>query len=331
MTEEAVLSVPCLSLALPAWLALMWDILRLSAGTILLWGVVFAVLGMLATVGAFLGLRAVGGYRWGWRHAKWFRLAVLVLMLVILPPLFGVAGALHGAYWVAARILTESDAANDLYAKVGGVGADVIAAAYVLGPQLTAAAGSLDVSTVSLGELSGFRSGRWEISVPELRVRLAGTSGDALESLTARLETEAREQFPVLKQGLGDWVLTTSLDRIVLPAVEEAAGRKAGDSGLPAAGGALLDGFASAARLDGHPDTIGRRDLASHLVRRWIVGPLLLRPLRSAILGRQTIVWGLVGLVVLLPVVFFQAAHAVWWAVSRGAEPVERATGGGDA
>lgn len=318
-------------LAVPAWLTLTWDILRFSAATVLFWAIAFAALGVCAAVGAFFALRAIKGYRWGWRHARWFRLATLVVMLITLPPLFGVAGVLQGAYSVAVGVLTESGAANDLYAAVGGVGADVIAAVYVVGPQLGDAAGRLDLDGITLDELDGFRSGQWEIRVRELAAGVSGTSDEVLESLAARVSREARGRFPALNRGLGDWVLTTSLDGIILPMLKGAANRKASAVGVPTASGALLEGMAEAARRHGDPETIGRRDLSSHLVRRWIVGPLLLRPLRSVILGKQLVVWGVVGLVILLPVVFFQVAHAIWLALSRGKPPAECVTNGGDA
>jgi hypothetical protein len=323
--------MPGLCFAMPAWVTLTWDIARYSVVTVLLWGLGSATLGVLAAAGVFFGLRAIKGYRWGWRHARWFRLATLALTLLALPPLFAIAGALQGTYTVADRILTESDAAHDLYALVGGVGADVVATVYVLGPQLSDAAGDFDLDAVTLGELEGFRSGQWEICVPELATRLAGTSDDVLESVAARAGAEARGRFPALNRGLGSWVLTTSLDRIVVPALKDAAHRKTRGLGVPAVTGALLKGMADAARRSGPPDTIGRRDLSSHLVRRWIVGPLLLRPLRGFILAKQMIVWGAVGLVVLLPVVFFQAAHAIRRAVARGRTPAGPTTSGGTA
>lgn len=307
-----------LCLAVPSWLTLVWDIARFSVARVLLCGFAFAALGLIAAVGAFFALRALKGYQWGWRHATWFRLVTLILMLIILPPLFGIAGALQGAYAVADRVLTESRTANDLYAVVGAVGADIIAAVYVVSPQLSDAAGSLDLDAIALDELDGFRSGRWEIRVPELAARLAGTSDDVLESVAARVAAEARGRFPVLNRGLGDWVCTTSLDRVILPVLKGAANRKTNDAGIPAVSGPFLEGLADAARRHGPPETIGRRDLSSHLVCHWIVGPLLLQPLRVLIRGKQLIVWGIVGLVVLLPVVFFQVAHAIWRAVSRG-------------
>jgi hypothetical protein len=301
---------PCL--AAPVWLTLTWDILRFSVGTVLLWGLWFAALGLLAAVGVFFALRALKGYRWGWRHATWFRVATLTLMLIALPPLFGIAGALEGAYTAVERALTETDTASDLYLIVGGVGADVIAAVYVLGPQLSEAAGSLDAGAITLDELDGFRSGQWEIRVPELAARLAGTSDDVLESIAARLRSEAEGRFPALNRGLGSWVLTTSLDRIILPALKDAAGRQSRRVGIPTVSGVLLDGLADAARRDGPPETIGRRELSNHLVCHWLVGPLLLRPLKAFVRVKQLIVWAVVGLVILLPVVFFQVAHLIW-------------------
>jgi hypothetical protein len=301
----------------PPWLTLTWDIIRFSAATIILWGLLFALLGVFAAVGVFFTLRAVKGYRWGWRHARWFRLATLTLMLVALPPLFGVAGALQGAYTAACRILTESGAFSDVYAAVGSVGADVIAAVYVVSPQLSGAVGSLDLDAITLGELETFREGRWEISVPELAARLAGTDDEVLESVVARVSAEARERCPALDGGLGNWVLTTSLHRILLPALKNAARSKVTAAAIPAASGALLEGLADAASSHGSPDTIGRRDLSSHLVRRWIVGPLLLHPFRSLIRGKQLLICGVIGLVLVLPVAFFQVSHAIW-----------RATGG---
>jgi hypothetical protein len=312
--------MPGLCLAVPSWLALTWDILRFSLATVLLWSLVFAGLGLVAAVAGFFALRAASGYRWGWRHARWFRLATLVLMVVVLPPLFGLAGALQGMYTAADRVLTESEAANGLYAAVGSVGADAIAAVYVIGPELSEAAGSLKLGAIALDELEGFRSGQWEIRVPELVARLAGTSDEVLESIAARAASEARGRFPALNRGFGSWFLTTSLDRIILPLLKETAHRKSGDIGIPAVSGPLLEGMAEAASRREPRDTIGRRELSSHLVRRWIVGPLLLQPLRASIRPRQVIVWGIIGLVVLLPVVFFQVAHLIWLAVSRRRE-----------
>ncbi len=62
---------------------------------------------------------------------------------------------------------------------------------------------------------------------------------------------------------------------------------------------------------------IGRRELSEHLVLNWIIGPFLLVPFRELIRGKQMALWMIAGVVLVLPVVFFQAAHAIWRARRR--------------
>jgi len=300
----------------PLWLRLPWDVLRFSVVTILFWALLFAALGTAAAVGLFLAVRAMRGYQWGWRHAKWFRLAVLILMIIAFPLLFAVAGALQGAYVAADRILTDADSVKDVYAAVGSVGADVIGAVYVLSPQVRDAAGTFKLDAFSMDELAAFRRGEWEISVPELARRLATTDDEMLDSIARRLSAEARGRIPLLDRGLGRWVLTTTLEDVVVPALKKSARRHVDRTGAPKVSGSLLTALADEAARRGPPETISRRDISSHMVRHWIVGPVLLNPLRALIRGKQMIVlWG-IGIVLLLPVVFFQIAHAIWRAVS---------------
>lgn len=303
--------------AAPQWLTMTWGIIRVCLGAVIVWTLLFGVLGLLAAFGVFFLLRAMRGYQWGWPPAKWFRLFTLILMILALPVLFGMIGALQGAYFAAEKVLTECKPVKELYTVVGSVAADAIAAVYIVTPQLSNTVTDLDVQAISFAELETFRSEQWEISVPDLAYRLANTGDEVLQSAVDRVSSEARERIHALDSGLGSWMLTTSLNRVLVPVLQNAVAQEVDSSGIPAVRGALLQGLADVAEEQEPPETIGRSDLSEHLVLNWIVGPFLLHPFRMLIRGKQLVLWGIVGIVIVVPVIFFQVAHAIWRARAK--------------
>lgn len=91
---------------------LLWDHgLWALLGT-LFWGALFAALGIVATVGAWLALRQRGWLDYGVAWDRWQRIAVLVVSIVVGAGLLGTAGLFFGAERAVVAVIAQENVAT---------------------------------------------------------------------------------------------------------------------------------------------------------------------------------------------------------------------------
>ena len=101
------------------------------------WTVLGGLSGLLVAVGLFFGLRAIGGFRWEWRHAKWFRVLTLLWLLLAIPFCTGTVGFFEGM-WRGTRIVLErSHLGTDVFPKIGNAASLSMAYLHLLVPRMT--------------------------------------------------------------------------------------------------------------------------------------------------------------------------------------------------
>lgn len=282
------------------------DILREAArtqivsafGEILKWTVLGFLSGAILAVGGYFLIRALGGYRWQWRHAVWFRRLTLVLLLSVCPLLLGQAGCAQGQLNGAEVVLRDSQVGKDLLPKAGEFGADLLIVIDWF--TLTSELGVL-IPALPEAELTQFRKGESKLDVVALIRRIDRLTEGASEKLVRLLKDEALKRNPQWKGATGekvlDWLLPKLADRLL-----EKKRSKVVEGLRPF----LQDLEAEAAiQLD---SKMSRAQVSAFLVDRVMV-PTLLSPVRSIVRGVQKVALIVVGLVLLLPVVFFRSAE----------------------
>jgi hypothetical protein len=298
----------------PGPVAILGGVIRESFLTFLRVGfvtvVIFAFLGLGLAIGGFFLIRRLGGYRWDWAAAKWFRLATLILMVLALPFLATVFGFYEGLYRGAERALTTGRISTEVYPKVGGAGAEIVAGVYLIARQHPNVDRPLSAIEIPMADIERFRSGSWELDVNDLEAQLGRLDAALLERMVAPLKAYAQEQYPSLRSGIGERFLDLAVDGVLRGSAQVAIRSKARLSGLRGPARGFLDDMRRQAALSGARQTMTHAQLSSCVVEALLVRPLL-HAARLLARAHQLLVTLLAAVVMGMPVAFFRTAHAI--------------------
>lgn len=281
--------------------------------------VIGGVAGLVVGLVAFFALRALGGYRWEWRHAGWLRGLTGLLMALGGAAAGATAGAAQGALVGVEVVLREGQLATKVFPVVGDAGADLLLTLDAVGPKLDPAHPAAAL-VLPEAELAAFREGKARLDVARLRERLGrvgASSGEAVASLVA--EQTLGRAGPTWRGGGSEKLLRWVLGGLVQVAVDDVVAPGAVKK-VP--GGAvlrdLLAGLPDAAKAGGDPCLISRADLSAHCVQRGVV-PLCLLPAKALAREAQLVALGSWLLGALLVVALFRLAE--WLRSRRAAAP----------
>lgn len=272
-----------------------------------IWGAVGAVLGLVIGLLAFYGLGTAGAYRWGWKHAQWFRAAVCVSMVAVCLVSFAVIGTAQGFYRGCHHFLYKGKIATSVLPAVGDAAASCIAFLYLKteSPSETQATEESDWKRVQ-----AFRNNEWELDVPQL---LQGV-GSLSESITAQaisiIQNDVFERWPSWKGGKLESFLDTQLRGIVRGIVTIEVRKKIDEDVKKHLGFKLIQGLEAEAAKRGDPRTLGYAELTEFLVEQAII-PALLLPVRQFVRSLQFQLFLAVLAVLFLPPPCFLLAESI--------------------
>lgn len=224
-----------------------------------LWTVGLGFAGVPAAVLVFLGVRGARGYRSASRHARAWRGATLLLMLLALPALSGAIGFFEGLYRGAERALRGERMAREVYPWVGQLGADAVGLAYFAYRDRTLDAGALRA------DLEAFRAGRSAVETSALAEAVGQLGPGAIDHAVEPALREARARYPSLGRGIGGALARFAVYRLGDALRAWSSGRLE-RWGLAAPGRWLGDTVRAAASRSGDPSTLSHAELAAELV-----------------------------------------------------------------
>jgi len=285
------------------------------------WTVLGAVLGLIVALAAFFGLRALGAYRWEWKHARWMRVLTLVTMLALCTLFAGTIGFFHGVWRGTDVVLHKSQLATEVFPRIGEVAADVMAIVHLYGTDLTEPE-SVASNGFAKAEIEAFRAGAGELDVPEFLRRLDGITDKTMQQVIDEAKQRALGKFPQWKGRAGERILNWFLDMfgkaLVKKTVQDQLGKRKWFKLLQAA----LDGLPAEAARAGSVNTIARNELSAYFVREALI-PSIQLPIRAFVRSQQITVLVLALLTIAVPPMCFRVAEMVR---SRG---VARSTAAG--
>lgn len=240
------------------------------------WTVLGGVLGLVAAILALVAFRKLGWYRSGWRFERWVRWPVWILSVISCVGLVATAGFLIGVIRGSEHVLLNSQLATKVFPLVSDALADGVAGVQVYLSNTNAAARTNMNITA---QIETFRRGEWEVNVPELHRQLDQLQAGAVSNLVAEAETRLVASSPQLQSGLPNTVLHHSLRFIGTVLVQRKVNSELKRTKLDDFYHAVRDRLVSAARLQGNPDTMGRQELSTFLVKEVVV-PSVMKPIR---------------------------------------------------
>jgi hypothetical protein len=276
--------------------AILWQIVK--------WVALGAFAGIALGVVAFFLIRALGGYRWQWRNAKWFRLLTFLLLLFLCPILLGTAGCMEGIGRGSEIALRESQIGTDLLPQAGAYGADLVVMLYLIAPQLDQGQ-AIDFGAGEAAKLEQFRAGQWQLDVADLSKRVDKLSAEGAQKVADRLKDEALTQLPSWKGGIGEDILDWLLPALSRRLIERKGKETLDQAGVPPFLHNLVD---ESKKQDGQKMTQGQ--LTGFMTQRVIV-PAMLQPVHGYTGGTQKTMFILLALVFVLPIVGFRVAEYV--------------------
>ena len=298
---------------------ILYEMLKASAGQLffktILWSIGFAVTGGLLACLLFFTLNAIGGYRSNWKHAKWLRGAILVLMTILFFVFFGVAGFFEGILQGSETILLQSELAKRVYPAVGKTGADLIASIYIVTPAHIKSSDKTHLlNRLTKAKLETFHQGRWELDVTEFFKRLDQVGTETFEALALNLKKEAQKSYPDLSEGIGEKILDWFLNSFGKMLIKQTAIYEMKNHGLYIPMISFTDGLKQAARTQGNSDTISHQELSLYIVQKTIAEPCLIA-IKPLVRGYQMGILLFVFITLAVPVVLFWISYCIW---SRG-------------
>jgi hypothetical protein len=279
-----------------------------------LWSVIGGVVGLAAGVLAYVVVRKLGGYDWGWAHAKWIRWLTCAVVVLGTATAGGAIGLGKGASDGFEVVLRKSQLATEVFPVAGDVAADLIAMLYL---ELSIDAATDDPSGAQAqaakaeraSKLTAFRAGTFEIDVVNLAEGANTLQSARVAEIVEELEDEVLTQFPSWRGGAFEKVLNTVLVTLGEALVSHEV-KKLGLGKLVRQMQRAVKALPKAAAKTGDPNRIDRAELSEHVVQFGVV-PALMLPVRSFIRGYQFAAAAAFLGLLLLPVCFFRGAEFI--------------------
>ncbi len=279
-------------------LGLLLQVLRETGGRLLwsvgLWTTGAGLLGVAVAIGAFVGIRKIGGYPWQWRGGGCLQSLVFVLMLVVFAISFGISGFLEGVLRGSEQALRQGKLVDEYYPRIGQVGADLLGMLSLLSEQ---AVSQDDPEPSPLGErllleseellvqAEAFRDDRWQLDVGRLFEQMERL-GDEAAALVPMAREKALERFPEWRQSTGERLLSWFLDNLAGTMVSFATESTVDGLGIRPVTTSFFHGLEQLAAAHGDPATVSHRELSTYLVEAVLVRSSL-HGLRLVIRGNQ--------------------------------------------
>jgi len=230
---------------------------RVAFGTILLFG----LLGIVLAVGVYFLIRWLGGYRWDWPAAKWFRIATLILMLILVPVLLATVGFYEGLNRGGEWVLTTGKLPAEVYPQVGHAGADIVTGVYLTLGQMSDPGAPLSAVHVPYRDIQDFRSGLRKLDVQDLEHHLERVDRALLDRALTLTRERVKEQYASLQTGIGKVLLDWTVDGILRVSAEAAVRDQARRSRIRNPVIAFLDGMRQEAAASADPGKISHAEL----------------------------------------------------------------------
>lgn len=279
-----------------------------------IWSVIGGVIGLGVGILAYALVRKLGGYDWGWPHAKWFRWLTCAVVVLGTVAVGGAIGLGKGASDGFEVVLRKSQLATEVFPVAGDVAADLIATLYLeLSIEDTAEALSDAQAKTAKADraskLAAFREGVYEIDVASLMAGANTLQAARVTEIVKELEDEVLDEFPSWRGGTFEKVLNTVLVTLGEALVSHEV-KKLGLGKLVRQMTKAVKSLPKAAAKSGDPKLIDRGELSEHVVQFGVV-PALMVPVRSFIRGYQFAAAGAFLALLLLPVAFFRTAEFI--------------------
>jgi len=266
------------------------------------WTVLGGVLGLVVAILAMIAFRKLGWYRSGWRFECWVRWTLWILSIASCAGLVATAGFFVGVIRGSEHVMLNSQLATKVFPLVSDALADGVAGVQVyLSDTNTAARSNTNIAA----RIESFRHGEWEVNVPELHGQLDQLGSGATSNLVAEVEVRLVASSPQLQSGLPNKLLHHSLRFIGTVLVQRKLNSELKRTHLDDFYHAVRDRLVSAARAQGGPDTIGRQELSTFLVKEVVV-PSVMKPIRIFAGGQVKMFLFLAFLSLVIPVTLFE-------------------------
>jgi hypothetical protein len=231
---------------------------------------VFGLLGVGLGLGAFLGLRKLGAFRFDWPHALWVR-------------------ALTGAH----ELISEGQLATEVLPIAGDAGSLMIASIYVgseVGSELLDGAELEREQLASLeARVGGYANGEWEMDHAMLEARLDDVHARVVEIAVELARREVYERYPKLEGTLGDDVVSWVLDRFGAKLTKQLAESVSESAGVGMIFQSVQEVFTTldeAAAREGDEAQLSHVELRAHVVEVGVV-PMLTGPVDEFARGQR--------------------------------------------
>lgn len=270
------------------------------AGSTLFYGIVGAVIGAVLGVILFFGVRAVGGFKLEWVHAKWLRVLTFLIYLGGCATLAGGLGALHGSKKGMESVVVEGHLGKEVFPTVASTSAQFL---YTMDLSLNMTPADLLATGPDMTLVQGFATGQSRFEAKAFFARIALLKAELKPAIVNAGLDNFHKLFPdhvgTHTEELVVYLLETLADKVI----EKATGKiPAEDKLLP-----LLDGIEEAANGSEAPGSLSHDELAAVVTDKGLV-PWTLEPIHNFIGGKQKTLAIILVLLLLLPVVAFRTA-----------------------
>ena len=290
------------------WLWSLGGSLVLSS---LLWTSLFAGLGLTACLPCCWIVR-----RFGWPKARGLvaqlaRMSALAVVVFVLPFTFAYIGFFEGVLRGATHQLKEGDVVDEIYPLIGGVGADFVGTAYLVGERRLS--GGLEFPD-STALTSAFRNGDVEIESARVPEVLAHLEGEVVDDVAREVKRKARETLPILREGAGKGMLDWFVDHCSQALRSFATGGDPQEEGLGSAVKLFrrfVERLPEAAGREGDPNFLSHDELSSFIVESTLAEGLLKVLVRPFCRGQQILALGLVFVFFVFPAVVLAVVRLI--------------------
>jgi len=200
----------------------------------------------------------------------------------------------QGLLVAAKRSLQSGELRENILPSIGSAAADLLAAIYVVAPELTKNESNWTQSTENLdAQLKAFQQGEWKLDINELIRRLKSSKTKVLQEIISMMDRSLKKDYPLLNEGIGEKIYTWFTNHFAESVIEGTIkGELESDGSL----NWIEAGFAGLNETGASDQKVSHHDLsiviAAALIDKGIIGPL-----RSAVRLQQIIL--LVTLLVL--------------------------------